>query len=104
MEERQARDAELVEKMNIVLVKLEALLKEWTFGDSLLVKMVAIHAFSIEWTQSKTLARAFMLQFGAASGRTIGMRSKKGTGEEIVVATIAHAIGIAQRLRLYVES
>jgi tetratricopeptide (TPR) repeat protein len=77
MEERLTRDAELVEKMNILLRKLEALLTDWAFGDSLLVKMVAIHAFSIEWTQSKTLARAFMLKFGALLAERLECSLKK---------------------------
>ena len=64
--ERQTRDTELVDKMNTLISKLDALLKEWAFGDSLLVKMVVINAFSIHWTQSKTLARSFMLRFGAS--------------------------------------
>lgn len=76
--ERQAREGELVTSMNIVLVKLETLLKEWAFGDALLLKMVTINAFSIEWTKSsKTLARAFMLRFGAALAERLELSLKK---------------------------
>jgi len=77
--ERQARDNELVDKMNVVVLKLDLLLKEWAFGDSLLLKMVTINAFSIQWTQSKTLARAFMLCFGASLAERLEFSLKKAT-------------------------
>lgn len=75
--ERQEAEGEMVEKMTIVLTKLDTLLKDWAFGDALLMKMVSIHAFSVETTKSKTLARALLLRFGASLAERLQLSLKK---------------------------
>ena len=74
-------EEELVDKMQVVLIKLESMLKEWAFGDSLLSKMVVINAFSVRYTEKSNekhaMARAFTLRFGAALAERLALSLRK---------------------------
>jgi len=80
-------ELELIQKINSTLDEFGKLLAQTALGDPLLIKMVAINAFSVSIPPSTnqgspprdpTLARALFLRFGAEVANRVVIQGKKG--------------------------